>query len=869
MLTHLREIARVKGSKAKNAANIKEISKETAELKRLQVQTEKVKVATEKLAQEQSKSALAATKAANAQELSARKLLIAEETLQQQKNKTALSTIRLEEANKRQAAAAQKAEEKAKRQNDAYGQLSKRHQELKREAQNLAAALGTDSKQFQAAAAAANKLDVQLKTIDAKMGDHRRNVGNYASAWNGLNNVLGQFGIALSVGAVFEGLKSSVVSFVEAEKHAHALEFAVKNVGNEGEIAFKKLIKQSEELQANGGIFSDDEIQGAQTQLVNYGLLSDEVEVLMPKILDLATAQGVDLATATDTVIKGINGQTKGLKTVGLGFNDTGSRAENYSIILDKLTKFEGASAAAATTTEGKYKVLMNRFDDLKEDIGEFLINEGSRYLNFWDVLNGKIDANVIAMNTLAGTTSDALDPIVQKALDAAKATDSFSEKQKILTDTTIGLVQSMTLYKTLRDEAIKKGDQDEIDARNAQIEGIERQIAVVKEYQATLNNVPKSQGGSETFDDRTGDSSGDGSGNDKKTGRSSKKEEEELYKARKERRYKLIELDRQEAADHEQQVLDNIEARRKENEDIKDAQEEMEFELWKEQQEANKRAEEEAKRHQEEMIGQIERFGEKAINAATAKAERELGIMRGQINDQEKMVDIQRQRAMQGQENTLAFEEKKKADMERDAIRQEQKIRKIKQSEAYWELLAAFAKTDGDQAAQKAALEIAEGIAITALFGEKGGMGEDLKDTTTLKNGDWSKTHGSGDMLTMISPKEGILTEQNIAALGGKEGFYDLKYNLDKMGANPISDDVFEKQNSSFMNVQLQKADLNTSTLEKKLDRIVDAIESKPVASGSVDGLGNYLYKLEKKNSTLIIDKGRFVNPRRSKFIN
>jgi hypothetical protein len=40
----------------------------------------------------------------------------------------------------------------------------------------------------------------------------------------------------------------------------------------------------------------------------------------------------MDLASATDVAVKAINGQTKGLKSVGLEFEDTGSRTENYNI---------------------------------------------------------------------------------------------------------------------------------------------------------------------------------------------------------------------------------------------------------------------------------------------------------------------------------------------------------------------------------------------------------------------------------------------------------------------------------------------------------------------------------------------------------
>jgi hypothetical protein len=73
---------------------------------------------------------------------------------------------------------------------DAYKRLESEYQNAAREAKNLGAELGTNSKQFQDAANKANLLHEKLKTIDAGMGVHTRNVGNYASATNSLSQVL-------------------------------------------------------------------------------------------------------------------------------------------------------------------------------------------------------------------------------------------------------------------------------------------------------------------------------------------------------------------------------------------------------------------------------------------------------------------------------------------------------------------------------------------------------------------------------------------------------------------------------------------------------------------------------------------------------
>ncbi len=193
----------------------------------------------------------------------------------------------------------------------------------------------------------------------------------------GIGGLKSQFGAlgagiaaAFTVQSVIEFGKQSVQAFREAEINANKLKFAVVNIAGEGIPVFEKLIAQSQRLQKIT-IFSDDDIQRAQTQLLQFGLTGDEVERLIPKILDLASATGKDLAGATDTLIQGINGQSRALKPLGLEFKNTGDKAENLAIITEKLNKFTGASSVLLDSSAGSAVNLANKIDELKEKIGE------------------------------------------------------------------------------------------------------------------------------------------------------------------------------------------------------------------------------------------------------------------------------------------------------------------------------------------------------------------------------------------------------------------------------------------------------------------------------------------------------------------
>lgn len=212
-------------------------------------------------------------------------------------------------------------------------------------------------------------------------------LNSFQFKFNFLGNLMAGFA-QMGLAKIEEFLAGSVGAFKEAEKNANSLAFAVKNVSGEGLAAFQKLIDQSAQLQDNS-IFSDDSIQQIQKQLINFGLTTDEVEKLTPAILDLATASGMELGEATDVIIAGINGQTRGLKKLGIEFKDTGDKTENLAIITQKLSKFQGAAANALTTSAGAAEHLENQIGDLQESIGKLIADQlQGMKANLIDIIN-------------------------------------------------------------------------------------------------------------------------------------------------------------------------------------------------------------------------------------------------------------------------------------------------------------------------------------------------------------------------------------------------------------------------------------------------------------------------------------------------
>lgn len=227
----------------------------------------------------------------------------------------------------------------------------------------------------------------EINKINGQINSVKSNISALKGETSGLGKVLGGLGsqfaaigagvaAAFSVQAIVSFATDSVKAFREAEVNANQLKFAITSIGDEGVDAFNRLIKQSAELQKIS-VFSDDDIQRAQKQLSQFGLTADQIELLIPKVLDLASATGTDLASATDTLIQGINGQTRALKPLGLEFKNTGDKAKNLEIISEKLNKFLGSTAVALETGAGQAKNFGNKIDDLKEKIGDFIDKTG------------------------------------------------------------------------------------------------------------------------------------------------------------------------------------------------------------------------------------------------------------------------------------------------------------------------------------------------------------------------------------------------------------------------------------------------------------------------------------------------------------
>lgn len=156
------------------------------------------------------------------------------------------------------------------------------------------------------------KLNQQLKDIDAQMGNYQRNVGNYASGWNGLNVSIQQIArelpaLSVSANAFFLAISNNLPTFIDELKKARG-EYELAKKSNQTAIpVFKQVLSSllSWQTALVVGITLLSSYGGEITKWV--GSLFDarkEIDYLKQLQEDLNKAQKEGVKNAQDEAVK-------------------------------------------------------------------------------------------------------------------------------------------------------------------------------------------------------------------------------------------------------------------------------------------------------------------------------------------------------------------------------------------------------------------------------------------------------------------------------------------------------------------------------------------------------------------------------------
>ncbi len=156
------------------------------------------------------------------------------------------------------------------------------------------------------------KLNQQLKDIDAQMGNYQRNVGNYASGWNGLNVSIQQIArelpaLSVSANIFFLAISNNLPIFIDELKKARVEYELLKKSGQTATPVFKQVLSSllSWQTALVVGITLLSSYGGEITKWV--GSLFDarkEIDYLKQLQEDLNKAQKEGVKNAQDEAVK-------------------------------------------------------------------------------------------------------------------------------------------------------------------------------------------------------------------------------------------------------------------------------------------------------------------------------------------------------------------------------------------------------------------------------------------------------------------------------------------------------------------------------------------------------------------------------------
>lgn len=156
------------------------------------------------------------------------------------------------------------------------------------------------------------KLNQQLKDIDAQMGNYQRNVGNYASGWNGLNVSIQQIAkelpaLSVSANTFFLAISNNLPAFIDELKKAKGEYELLKKSGQTATPVFKQVLSSllSWQTALVVGITLLSSYGGEITKWV--GSLFDarkEIDYLKQLQEDLNKAQKEGVKNAQDEAVK-------------------------------------------------------------------------------------------------------------------------------------------------------------------------------------------------------------------------------------------------------------------------------------------------------------------------------------------------------------------------------------------------------------------------------------------------------------------------------------------------------------------------------------------------------------------------------------
>lgn len=255
-------------------------------------------------------------------------------------------------------------------------------------------------------------------------------------------------------------------------------------------------------------------------------------------------------------------------------------------------------------------------------------------------------------------------------------------------------------------------------------------------------------------------------------------------------------------------------------NQNLLHIQYDAEQERQKEEDAAAKERKKKREQEFKETISNVKQVSDFILKEYEARIDSNVKYIDHQEELSRNAADAQRQLAIAGKENDLAYEEKRQADLEKQRAEERKKLKRAKELEIFLNAMADFSKDDPKQALGEALALMATTIAAEATFADKGGILGKIKEKSMIGPLGMSRRHASGkDILLHAEEGEGLLSVPEIANMGGEGAFMDFK----RLLARPLREREIPLSGTIFQGIT------STAKLERKVDNLTEVIRNKP----------------------------------------
>lgn len=208
------------------------------------------------------------------------------------------------------------------------------------------------------------KIEADAKNANAAFDNIEKKTENLSSSLASVTKVS-----AVAFAAFTAEIGLAVSEFAEAEAIGKQLNLTLQNQGIYSRALADSYRAQADEISRLTGI-DDDAIVKGQSLLQNLIGQTEITKELTQAAVDLGAKLGSTEA-GFEAIGRAVNGQTRGLKVLGIEIDQGLTRQERLAQVTQKVSQVFAGQAATLNSGLGSYRGLITAFQQLQEEIGQ------------------------------------------------------------------------------------------------------------------------------------------------------------------------------------------------------------------------------------------------------------------------------------------------------------------------------------------------------------------------------------------------------------------------------------------------------------------------------------------------------------------